>query len=226
MNISKSMLKSFWLFLLVILIMVANGLPAWLVGLLAVVILGAPLLREFKKGTDLDERQIALSHFSSHLAFFVLLALIVLVMIVEFIAQGKNPDPQWYMLLIVPLVIKLLISLFQNYGTVPTAQWIGYFFAGIWLLFVLLSHGLSLESLIEAIPFIIILAVAWFSRKYPLAGGLAFVLLAIGLLFFFRAWWNLDVYVRILMYTLIPLPLLISGVALLIHSMDKKKAEV
>lgn len=226
MKISKSMWKSLWLFAVVILIFAAGGLPPWLLAILVVVFLSIPLIREFRKKSDLDERQIQISHFSSHIVFYVLLAMILFVMIFEYFGQGQNPDPVWYMLIIIPLVIKFFISLFQNYGAVPTSQWIGYFFAGIWLIFVLLSHGLSLESLIESSPFLIILVVAYVSKKYPLPGGIAFILLAIGLLYFFRGWWKLDVYVRLLMYTLIPLPLLISGMALIIHSKVGQKTEV
>jgi hypothetical protein len=224
MKISKSMLKSFWLLLLALIIMIANGLPVWLVIVLTAVILIAPLIREFRKDTDLDERQIQISHFSSHLTFFVFLALTMFIMINEYYAKGLNPDSQWYMLLIVPVVVKMFISLFQNYGAVVTAKWIGYFFAGIWLIFVILSHGISLEGVIEAIPFILILVIAYFSRLFPRSAGIVFILLACAIIIFFKAWQNFDIYMRIMMHTLLPLPLLISGIALILYGNKKQKS--
>ncbi len=210
-----SLLKPIWLFGIVVLIMLGRGLPIWLLIIFIILALAAPLLREFRKKSDLDERQLYISHFSSHISFYVLVGLILFVMIQEFVKTGINPPPQWYLVLLVPLVIKFFISLFQNFGLRSGARGIGLFFAAVWLLFVLLSHGFQFESLIGAIPFLLMAVTAWFSKRYPLLCGLGFIVLTAGLLVFFGAWMNFDLYVRLLMYALVPMPLLLSGGALL-----------
>lgn len=215
MKINMSILKSLYLFAIVFLIMIAGGLPLWLLSIFIIIALAAPLVRENSKKTDLDERQIYIGHLSSHIAFFVLIGLLLFVMLEAYVSKGENPEPQWYLLLIVPLVIKFLLSLFLNYGAVRAASLIAYFFAGVWLLFVVLSHGISVDTLIGVLPFLPIIAIAWFAPKAPYISGIGFILLTIGLTIFFRGWLNLDIYVRLIMYTLIPLPLLLSGIALL-----------
>lgn len=223
MKISISLLKNMWLFGIVILMMLGRGLPMWLLVILIILALAAPLMREFRAKSNLDERQRFIGHFSSHIAFYVFIGLILFVMLNNFVSQEINPAPEWYMLLIVPLVIKLFISIFQNYGLQHAAQGIGYFFSGVWLLFALFSHGFQFETLMGSLPFLLIAATAWYSGKNPLIGGIGFLLLSIGLLIFFNGWMNLDLYVRLLMYSLIPLPLLLSGGALIISLKSKEE---
>jgi len=222
MKISSSILKSLWLFAVVFLIMIARGLPVWALILLAIVLLALPLAREFRKKSDLDERHLQIGHFSSHVALYAFLALTLLIMINDFISKGNNPDNKWYMLLIVPLVVKFIFSLIQNYGAAVSGRWIGYVFASIWILFALLSHGLSFGTLIESAPFLLLVGAAWFSKKKPFISGIIFAGLAVTALFFFSGWAKMDIYGRILMYSLIPLPVFISGVALIISSWSKK----
>lgn len=215
MKVSSSLLKSLYLFIVVMLVFAARGLPLWLFVILLILALAAPLVREFKKPTDLDERQVFISHFSSHLAFYVFLGLLLFIITRSFIIKHINPEAEWYALLLIPLVVKFLVSFFQNFGAQRGAMFTGYFFAAVWLIFVILSHGISLALLMESIPFMLIAAVAWLSGKNRMAAGIGFLLLAAGLTVFFKGWLRLDVYVRLLMYTLIPLPLLVSGLALL-----------
>jgi hypothetical protein len=223
MKIARSLLKSLWLFAIVLVLMTADGLPAWLLIILVVLFLTIPLIREFRTRTDLDERQIQLSHFSSHIAFYFLLGMMLIVMIFEFYSKNKEPDPVWHMIVIVPLVLKFLISLFQNYGTLSTARWIGYFFGGIWVLFVLLSHGFHPGGLLEAAPFLLIIVVAFYSSRFPLMTGLLMTGLSIGLTIFFGTWQNFHIYVRILMLSLITLPLIVAGLSLIFYTITQSK---
>ena len=218
------MLKSLWLLAVVLVTMMAGGLPVWILSVFVVVALALPLIREHRPKTDLDERQIHISYFSSHIAYYVFIALILLVMFREFFSQNKEPETQWYMVLFVPLVIKLFISLFQNYGAAAMARWIGFIFAGIWILFVALSHGFSLGALIEAGPFLLVALMAWFSKRIPLIAGIAFLILAVVMtFFFFHAWSSKGIYLVILMLSLVPLPVMLSGAALLWHALYERK---
>ncbi|MCU0643893.1 MAG: hypothetical protein MUC94_06495 [bacterium] len=166
-----------------------------------------------------DERQHVVGNFSSHIAFYVFLTLTISVIFINFIRVGTEPPTLWYMLLIVPLLSKLFTSFFMTYGAVRGAQFIGSTIVLLFSIFILLSHGLSLDSLMEAIPFIIILTVISLAQKIPRIAGAILVLLAIGLgLFFYvRVWSRMDIYLCILMFSLIPIPVFLSGMALLIH---------
>ena len=224
MKIKTSFVNAVYLIGVALLVMAARGLPLWLLTVIIVLALGAPLVREFGKKALLDERQIYIGHFSSHIAFFVFLALILFVMLREFLTGGKNPDPQWYLLLLVPLVVKLLLNVFMNYGAVRASAYVAYFFGAVWLIFTLASHGLSFEALIEGSPFVLILFLGWLTGRQPTWAGILFLVLTAGLLVLFRGFWRLDVYVRLLMYALVPLPLLASGLMLLLSKQEEDAA--
>ena len=224
-KISSSMLKSLWLFAVVLVIMISSGLPIWLLVTVLILLLALPLLREITHRSDADERQIYISHYSSHLALYVFVALILFVMIHDYQLSGTQPDVKFYMLLLVPLVIKFIISLLQNYGAGTAGRWIGYFFASVWLLFALLDHGFSLMGVIQALPFIVLFALAWYSKKQPLICGILYIVLALAGLFFFKGWIKMGIYGLILMYTLVPLPVFISGTALVFSSIKKEELQ-
>ena len=221
MQIAVKLFKSLWLFLLVLLVMVANGLPPLVVGGLALIILLVPLWREYTTLSDLDERQRYISHLSSHIAFYVFLGLVVFIIVYRYLAKGQEVPPELNLLLIVPLVIKFLVSLFHSYGPLRTAQSIGYFFGGIWVLFALLSHGISLGSIMESLPFLLFIVIGQMAKRWPLVCGAAFVLLAVALIVLFGAWRQMDLFVQLLMWLLIPLPLFTAGIALFYYARGK-----
>lgn len=172
-------------------------------------------LRGILPPRKVDERQVAIGNFSSHLAFYVFLTLTISVMIYKFIRFDLEPPPLWYMLLMVPLLAKLISSLFLSYGPVTGGQMIGLTIVSIFLIFILLSHGFQLTALLEALPFGITLVLVGLAQKFPrLAGSLlSLFALALGLFFYFRIWIRMDIYLQILMISLIPFPLFLSGMA-------------
>ena len=196
--------------LVVVIILAAQALPAVILVALIVTALGAPLIRELM-GVDLDERQLAVARFSSHLAFYILLGLILFVMVHDYFAIGKQPPPVWYLLLIAPLMVKFLWVLFENYGYLLGARLIGLFLSSVFILFVLLSHGFLTP---EWIPFALLGMVAWFSRRWPRVAALVYFLLALGLTLLFHGWFKLPLYTRFIMYSLLPFPLLAGSWAL------------
>ncbi len=220
-----SLLKSLWLLLLVLLVMLGRGIPLPFLIPLLLIVLVAPLVREFHPATDLDERQLQISHFSSHVGFFTFLLLLLIIMVKEFVAQGQNPPAWAYALLIIPLVVKAIVSLYQNYEPKRVAFWLGYAWFGIWFLFVVFSHGLSLEGAVEISPFLLFLILILVFRKHALISGLIFVGFAIGLTVFFKAWLRLEFFVRLLMYFLIPLPLLSSGIILIWQHLSERSSK-
>lgn len=163
-----------------------------------------------------DERQHAIGNFSSHIAFYVFLALTISAMVFLFIRNSQNPPNLWYMLLVVPLVAKLYTSLLMSYGAARGAQILSATIVLLFFTFILLSHGFSAGSLIEALPFLVILGVIGLAAKHPRLAGALLICLAVGLTIFFKGWFRMDVYGLILMFALIPIPLLLSGVALVL----------
>ena len=221
MKISLSMLKSIWLFFVVILLMVGRGLPVPVLVIFIILALAAPLIVEFRKRTDLDERQIHISRFSSHIAFYIYIALVLLVMVNKFIAEGENPSNEFYMLLLVPMVIKFFISVFQNYDSIKAARLIGYIFGCSWLLFIILSHGISIEFIIEALPFLLLIAAAWLSSRYPRPSGIVYTVLGLATVYIFNRV-NFDIYMKLIMVSILSLPLLLSGIAMFLSVKYKK----
>ena len=214
MKISMSIVKSVWLFFVILLIMIANGLPVPLLIGFAILALAAPLIRESIKRTDLDERQIQIAHFSSNIGFYVFIALLLLVMIREFFAKGENPSNLFYMLLLVPLVIKFFVSVFKNYDRFKASQTIGLVFAGGWLLFAILSHGATpVVLLIEALPFLILVAAAMLISRWPKVSGIVYLLFGVAAGYFIFSS-NFDLYMKLLMSCLVPLPFFIGGIGL------------
>ncbi len=161
-----------------------------------------------------DERQDAIGNLSSHIAFYVFVILTLIFIFIQFIKKGENPPNLWYTLLIVPLLIKLFTSFLMTYGAVTGARFIGFTIVGIFFLFILLSHGISLGTVMESIPFLIVFIFLMLAGKYRRLAGILLILVAVGLAIFFRGWRNIDIFGRILMFALIPIPVLICGAAL------------
>ncbi len=222
MKFKSSLLKAVWLFGIVLLVMIGRGLPLPVLIGGVILLLALPIVRELWPGEILDERQLYIGRLSSHIAFYVFVGLVTLVMVRDFVRQHQNPPPVLYMLLLVPLMVKLLIVLFQNYDVRKAALWIGYGWWGVWTLFVVFSHGISLPALIEMSPFILLVFLLMLFRKKSLIIGFLFLVFAVGLTVFFGGWMRLDFYVRILMYTLIPLPLLVSGSVLIWNFLQER----
>ncbi len=222
MKWNASLLKSIWLLLIALLVMIGRGLPLPLLVVLVAIMFFVPIIVEFSPKTKLDERQVYISHLSGHWGFYVFLGLTVLIMLRDYVRLGKNPAPEWYALLIIPLLVKFAISLYQNYEAQKVAYAVGYGWGGVWLLFVLFSHGLSLTTLIEFTPFALVVILVFLFRKRNAVSGVLFIFFAVGLTIFFHGWWRLDLYVRLLMYTLVPLPLLVSGIVLLKESLTQR----
>jgi hypothetical protein len=179
------------------------------------------LLRGVLPARTIDERQSAIGNFSSHIAFFVWLVVLVAIIFNKFISRGENPATIWYTLLMTPLLARLYTSFFLTYGGYNGGRFIIYTIVGMVLVFVLLSHGLSLESMVEALPFVIVAALLVWAMRYPRLAGALLCSLAILSIFFFRGWHNFDLYLQIMMFSLIPIPIFIGGVAIMVKPKEE-----
>jgi hypothetical protein len=171
----------------------------------------------------LDERQAVIGNLSSHVAFYVFLTLTLVVVLYRYVRLNLEPAPLWDMLLFVPLVSKLYVSYFQTYDAAKGARYILSTIAGLVFIFVLLSHGLSLGALLEALPFLLMAGIIYLSKWAPKLAGIIVMLVAIAMLVLMHGWMSFDVYVRILMWTLIPIPLILCGLALMMEQRERTK---
>ena len=209
-----SLLRSLWIIVVVLLIFIARAIPIYITIPFLLIALFAPLYREFQIESDLDERQIQVSHFSSHIAFYIYISLILTVLIVEFLSKKTNPPNLFYLILLTPLTIKLIINIFNSFNAVQAATYIGLFFSTVFLFFNIIAHNIfSFEGIIQASPFIILLFASIFAKKYPTISGIIFALLGITSLILFKS--NFDIYLKILMFSILTIPMFFCSYVLL-----------
>ena len=222
----KKIISSLWFLLIILLIMFAGEIPLTLLITLLALAFAYPIFREFRKRTEYDERQIQISRFSSHIAMYLFTGLVLLVMIHKYLAQGLplDTDMEFYMLLLVPLTVKMLINVFQNFETHKAAAFIAYLFAGGWMIFSLADEGLTLMFLLQSSPFIVLLAAGLTAKKFPLVSGI--LMLALGLTalrLIIPSGRPESLYGQILMFTLVPFPFMLSGSALIVKKLQKEE---
>ena len=221
----KKLISSLWFLFIILLIMFGGELPLPILITLLVLAFAYPIYREFRKKTEYDERQIQINRFSSHIAMYLFMALVLLVMIHKYLAQGLplDTDLEFYMLLLVPITVKMLINVFQNYEPYKAASFIAYLFAGGWMLYNLFSYGISMTSIMQSIPFIVLMAAGLTAKKLPLVSGI--IMLALGitaLVVIIPLGRPSSIYGEIMMFTLVPFPFMLSGCALIMKKLQKE----
>ncbi|MCX6638936.1 MAG: hypothetical protein NTW14_00425 [bacterium] len=170
----------------------------------------------------IDERQNEIGNLSSHIAFYVFLTLTLFVVLFKYVRNGRQePDPIWDMLLFTPLMAKLYASYFQTYDAARGARFILSTLAGLFFIFVALSHGFSFGALMEALPFLVMAGMIYLSKYAPKFAGIVVMLVAITMLVLMKGWSRFDFYVAILMWSLIPIPLFLCGLAFLTEKREK-----
>jgi hypothetical protein len=187
----------------------------------AVLLFSIPFLREFVPRNHVDERQVQISRFSSSMAFYAYLALLLIIVIKDYLSLNKAPGDAFLGLLVIPLAVKMFVSVLQNFEVKQAARCIASFFAALWLIFVVLSHGLSLMTLIEALPFLVLVGLTWSIKKWPKLCGVLFILLGVASLVTVVAMQK-NFYGGLLIFSVMSLPLILCGIALLV---PKEKME-
>lgn len=179
--------------------------------LLAGLALFRSFLREAGVLRDLDEREIAYAHRSSHMAFFLVLATIIIYIIYRSVLLKEEVPTEWFLILMIAILGKILTGAFLSPEKRKIGLYIGFFFGLAWLLYTILSHGFSLVTLIESSsvggPIIIATLIAC---RFPKTGGT--FLVAEGL---FASFFLLKVnspLVTILMFLTLAFPILLAGI--------------
>jgi hypothetical protein len=221
----KKLVSSLWFLLIILLVLFASEMPLpVLIGLL-VLAFAFPMSREFRRKSDYDERQIVMNRFSSHIAFYLFTGLVLMVMIKKYLAQGKplDTDPEFYMLLLVPLTVKMLVNVFLTFDPRKAGAFICYLFGGFWLIFCLCETGISWDFIMHSFPFILLVFAGIAAQKLPLISGIVMVILGLAGLVVGVVMNNPNFYVKVIMFTILAFPLLLGGSALIWTKFPKEK---
>lgn len=170
-----------------------------------------PFLREAGMLQDLDERERAAAHRSSHMAFYLVLASIIIYIIFHSVILRKEVATEWFLILMIAILGKILTGVFLSPEKRKIGLYVGFFFGAAWLLFTILSHGLSIVTIVESSvggSIIIATLIAW---KLPRIGG---SLLVVEGLFaaFFVLQANFSPSMTILMSMMLSFPILLAGI--------------
>ncbi len=206
----------FYLIAVVVVIMLAfsRALPLPVVSVSALALFAIPFVREFMHRHQVDERQVQISRFSSSMAFYAYLALLITIVIKDYLRLDKPPGDAMLALLVLPLAVKMYVSLLQNFDAIQAGRCLASFFAGIWLIFVVLSHGLSLMSFVEALPFLFLVGLTFAVKQWPRICGVLLVVLGCASTYIFVIKQK-TLYTGLLMFAVLALPMILSGMALL-----------
>ena len=187
--------------------------PAYLLLLVLPAFL-TPLLREIGFAKDQDERVRFISYRSSHIAFYLTLAVIAAIFVARTIAVGREIEPEWFIVLIAPVAYKFFAALGLTYDTKALALAIGYIVGGFLTLFVVLGGYFFTPQVF--IPLLVLL-VTVVSHWLPKVGGGLLLLLGIGYLVLIAGRMDFTDLGLILSALLLGVPVLLAGLLLLFH---------
>jgi hypothetical protein len=215
----------FWyasgIFVLAIIIYAITGEQLWLTLMIASYLL-RPTLASLGVGRkSVDERQMSIQYRSGNIAF----AAMMIAAIVLAVVQSSKGDPNWDLfniIVIVGLAAKALsnVLLVKNYRQAATRiiMTVGLMVA----LFASMSHGLSVATIMEAAPGLIVVGIGWLSGKFPrLVGILVFVVTAGLLVVILGKGFNLG---QITTAAVIGIPLILAGLCL--FTRDRSDADL
>lgn len=174
-----------------------------------------PLLREFGLLEDRDERQRAVSYRSSHVAFLVAMLIAGVIFVRTGFIEEREPPVEVSVILFLSLFVKFASLMIQGRARRTAGLAIAWVMGGAWLLFTLASHGLSLTSLVEAVPWVAIFASAIIGVRRPKIGGWALLVIGLATLYVFVLAAGTTAIQKFIVAALVPLPLLLAGGLLL-----------
>ena len=187
--------------------------PAYLLLLVLPAFVG-PLVREIGFMKEQDERVRFISYRSSHIAFYLTLAVIAAIFIARTISAGKGIEPEWFIVLIAPVAYKFFAALGLTYDTRTLALAIGYIVGGFLTLFIILDGYFFTPQ--AFIPLLVLL-VTVVSHWLPKVGGGLLLLLGIGYLVLIAGRMEFTDLGLILRALLLGVPVLLAGLLLLFH---------
>jgi len=210
-----------WVMITLTIIIVVLGLalqPLYLL-LLVLLALAGPLVREIGLAPERDERITFISYRSSHIAFYITLLTIAAVFIGRSIVQGPKLEPEFFVLLIVPVAYKLIATLGFTYDARRLGLTLGYA-TGVLIAVLEAVRCNYIFTPQMFIPLLIIL-VTVVAHWYPKLSGSLLVLLGVGYLLMATRDFGLDTefgsLAFVLQAVLLGVPVLLAGLLLLFY---------
>jgi hypothetical protein len=169
-----------------------------------------PILRELNLLKDVDEREVLIIYRSSHIAFYVMLMLLVIIFLNMAFVKKVELSSEWLLLLIVPVFAKLAASIIMNYSLRKAGLIIAWAFGAIWTVFALLSHGFSVAGMMQSLIGVAILAGAAISTRWRHIGGPILIIEGgLALILVLRASWS--PMMSLFMSLIMGFPLILAG---------------
>ncbi|MBK8127836.1 MAG: hypothetical protein IPK53_02505 [bacterium] len=160
----------FWsalaIFAIAIAIFAITGEQMWLTLMLASYLLRPTLASLGVAKRLVDERQMTIHYRSGNIAFAVMMVATVVLAAIQS-AKGDPEAEMYNIVIILGIATKALFNvlLVKDYRGAAVRIIIGV--GAMALLFVVMSHGLSLETLMEGSPWITMIALGLLARKFP-----------------------------------------------------------
>jgi hypothetical protein len=182
---------------------------------LVVLAVARPLLREVGLLADRDERQRVVSYRSSHVAFLVAMLIAGVIFVKAGVIDDREPPIEVSLILFLSLFAKFASLMIHGRARRTAGLAIAWVMGAAWLAFTLVAHGLSLMSLIEAVPWIAIFAAAVIGARRPRIGGWALLVIGIATLYVFVLAAGTTAMQKFIVAALVPFPLILAGGLLL-----------
>lgn len=131
-----------------------------------------------------DERQMLIQYRSGNIALTILI-IVIIIFAVKANMEGKPAD-DFNLLVITAIAARALSGILMMGNYKKTGVIIALSVGALWLLFVILSHGISLGMLAEAAPGLVILLTGFIGIKKPLISSAVFIIVTV-LAFYFIA---------------------------------------
>lgn len=195
--------------------------------LLVLLLFIRPVAREIKPCPDMDERQNMLFLKGGYFGFLSAMLVVLGVFVFKLLVQEKNPEPEWYLVLAVPLLVNASFYLWRASGLRKVGLVLGFLFGGFWTAFTLASHGFSLVSLVESVVGMSIVISTAIAMKWPRIGGTLLMVASLVFTFaFIGIWVRMPNPVNlVLMICLLPLPVFLAGVCLFRYGISLARPE-
>jgi hypothetical protein len=187
--------------------------PRFYLALIAIAF-ARPLLREVRVLADRDEWLSLVSYRSSHFAFLAAMLIAGLIFMWTGIVEGGEPPYEVSLILLISLFVKFAALQLMGRTRERAGRAIAWLMGGWWLLFVMVSHGFALVSLIEGAPFLVLVACAYLARRWPRIAGIVIGLIGVGTLIAFVDF-PLE-YDGLVVPFLLSFPLMLSGALLIL----------
>lgn len=218
--------RIFWcatgIFVLAIILFAVTQNQLWLALMVASYLL-RPTLASLGVGRRLvDERQMSIQYRSGNIAFAAMMVTAIVLAVVQNI-KGDHSWELFNIVIIIGLATKalfnvLLVKNFREAGA-RIIMAVGLMVA----LFASMSHGLSIDTLVEAAPGLAIAVIGWLSKKFPRTiGTLVFAVTAVLLFVILKKGITIG---QITTAVLISTPLILAGACLFLRERDETGTE-